>query len=306
KVDLNEDKQLSIEFPAEFKSRFNVFDTYGQKISDGKIKLVREGKSIQTEIEEGEAGISVPPGRYTLEVRSSGEIIAKQKIDIHSDKQVNVVSSQGSIFHLSLMVLGFIIVGLGGVVTFWKKKKPSYGLKLIAIGLLLAALFSSWWTVAGSTAEVSTSTKTLLKPSGIVTFTSADGVLGGDISMLPAEVSMVLNLVFLLLISSIIVVSLSMCLEHRYPRTSLVLSVLAMVLTVVSLSVFYYAFSEMAKISVGSFIGSGKLDVSIPGAGSVKVSSSWGPGLGFYTSLAGVVSLVLSLFSKKIIKKFRS
>ena len=55
--------------------------------------------------------------------------------------------------------------------------------------------------------------------------------------------------------------------------------------------------SEVANAIVGSFFGSGNLDISIPGESAfVTMSCSWGPGLGFYLFLSSFIILGIVLF----------
>jgi hypothetical protein len=72
-----------------------------------------------------------------------------------------------------------------------------------------------------------------------------------------------------------------------------------------SLIIFVYAFSQLTQVGVGSFMGSGNLDVTIPGEiEQTAISCSWGPGLGFYLLIPSLILLILTLFIKKIEKKF--
>jgi hypothetical protein len=50
------------------------------------------------------------------------------------------------------------------------------------------------------------------------------------------------------------------------------------------------------------YIGSGDIDTALPGIAENKVlSSSWGPGIGFYLGLISLILLIiLFVFSKKI------
>jgi hypothetical protein len=62
-----------------------------------------------------------------------------------------------------------------------------------------------------------------------------------------------------------------------------------------SLFVFYLAISEMTKVGVGSFIGGGKLDISIVGEEIREaVYCNWGPSMGFYLLLVSTAILILT------------
>ena len=61
--------------------------------------------------------------------------------------------------------------------------------------------------------------------------------------------------------------------------------------------------SQVTDIGVGSFSGSGDLDISIPGLQeNAVVPCSWGPGIGFYLSILAIMSMIaLSLL--KLVRK---
>jgi hypothetical protein len=147
---------------------------------------------------------------------------------------------------------------------------------------------------------VETTTNTLVIPPQIVTLTKSSEAIGGEISAVPAEVTMVLGLLALLVgvTCGSIVISL---LIRRFRRTTLIVSFLSLVLVILTLGVFYYAFSQVTQVGVGSFLGSRTLDVSIPGeVEQVAIPCSWGPGVGFYLLVLSMVLLILTFFMRRI------
>ena len=53
-------------------------------------------------------------------------------------------------------------------------------------------------------------------------------------------------------------------------------------------------------IGVGNFMGSGEVDVTLPGlVESKSIPSSWGPGIGFYLSIIVIAVLVAIFLLKK-------
>ena len=71
---------------------------------------------------------------------------------------------------------------------------------------------------------------------------------------------------------------------------------------IVSIALFYYAVSLLTELGVGSFMGSGEILTNIPGkVEGVSISSSWGPGVGFYLAILSLIIIILSA----ILKKFR-
>ena len=85
----------------------------------------------------------------------------------------------------------------------------------------------------------------------------------------------------------------------------MILSALNIVTLLLALIIFYYAFSQLTQVGVGSFMGSGMLDVSIPGeVVQINIPCSWGPGIGFYLLITSFVLLLLTLFIKRIEVRF--
>ena len=82
---------------------------------------------------------------------------------------------------------------------------------------------------------------------------------------------------------------------------SIVLSTLGIVMLIATISVFFYAMSQLTEVSVGSFMGNGDLEITLPGVAESKIlPCSWGPGVGFYLGTIAFVCLVATMFHKKI------
>ena len=65
--------------------------------------------------------------------------------------------------------------------------------------------------------------------------------------------------------------------------------------------------SELTKVGVGDFFGTGDLDISLIGEGiRTTVSSNWGPSIGFYFCItAAIIVLIIAFFNFKNILKGR-
>jgi glucan phosphoethanolaminetransferase (alkaline phosphatase superfamily) len=177
--------------------------------------------------------------------------------------------------------------------------------KLLTIGLLLIALVSPWWALSGEKATISTTTNTFVVPPQIITLTTSSNAIGGEISVVPEDVTMVLTILSLLVALTCFLLFLSLLIMKRLRKITMILSLLSIVILVLSLVVFVYAFSQLTQVGVGSFMGSGNLDVAIPGeAEPSTVSCSWGPGIGFYLLIPSLILLIITLFIKRIEGKF--
>jgi hypothetical protein len=296
---------LEVQFPAEFSLDFSIFNSYATLLSSGDIFLQRNGKTETTSIQEnGTASAMVPPGNYDILVRANGEDIAWQQIQVRGEKAMDIVTTQGSFVHMLITALGIVTVIGTLVFILWKRTLVS-GLKLLTIGLLIIALVSPWWALHGQTDTASTTTNTFLIPSQIITLTKSTDAAGGEISAVPEEVTMVLGLLSLLVAGSLLLVCISLLTMKRLRKTTMILSIFGLIVLLFSAIIFYYAFSQLTQVGVGSFLGSGPLDVTIPGeAAQANIPCSWGPGIGFYLLIASFILLILTFFIKRIETRF--
>jgi len=116
---------------------------------------------------------------------------------------------------------------------------------------------------------------------------------------------MVLGLLSLLIIISSLIIFITIFSKNKFRKTTALLSVLSVLLLIVTISIFLYAMSMLTEVGVGSFIGSGDLDTSFPGLAENKIlPSNWGPGIGFYLGVIGVVILAIVSLQKKITARF--
>ncbi|HWR28072.1 MAG TPA: hypothetical protein VN377_06525, partial [Candidatus Thermoplasmatota archaeon] len=300
-VTLDQETTVTMMFPAEFALDLSIFNSYADRLSSGEISLQRNGKTQSTPIQKnGTTTAMIPPGDYEILVHANNEEIAQQQIQVRGEKTMDLITSQGSFVHTMILYLGLLfLIGMIGFL-LWKKKL-STGIKLITISLLIIALVSPWWALNGGTDTVSTTTNTMVIPPKLITLTKSSNATGGEISAVPAEVTMVLGLLSMLVGAACLLIFFSVLTERRLRKTTLVLSVLSIVVILLTLIVFYYAFSQLTQVGVGSFMGSGTLDVTIPGHSmQTAIPCAWGPGIGFYLLIVSFVLLLLTFFMKRI------
>ena len=174
----------------------------------------------------------------------------------------------------------------------WKKNIIN-GLKISVISIILIALFSPWWSLSGGKGAISTTTKTFLYPSKLVTLTITDSVIGGEISVVTEEFTMVLDLLVFLLLISLITIVLSLIIINRFRKISNILSFLSIFIIIFIILLFFYAISQVTSVGVGSFSGNGYLDIYIPGElDSTILNCKWGPDIGFYLAIFAFMLLV--------------
>ncbi|KYK20777.1 hypothetical protein AYK24_03575 [Thermoplasmatales archaeon SG8-52-4] len=303
-VQIDNDKTMDITFPAEFELNFDITNNYGYSLSKGDISLSRYDKSESEPIDKnGKIKILVPPGKYKINVHMDGNEISRQEIDVRGDKKINILTSEESFIHTFLVYFGIILVITFLILIFWKKKVYT-GVKLLVVALLLISLFSPWWVLNGNEGEVTTTTKTLLVPPTIISFSSSPDVLGGDVSQLPSEATMVLSLLSIIILVSCLIILFTIFTKNKYKKITTILSLFSIIFLILTISIFFYAMSQITEVGVGSFIGSGDIDTSFPGIAKNKIlPSNWGPGFGFYLCLLSFMILIIYSIYSKLIKK---
>jgi hypothetical protein len=185
------------------------------------------------------------------------------------------------------------------------KKNIKVGLKIFTIGIIILAIFQPWWILNGNDESTYTSTSTYLVPSKIITTTSTQSIFGGEISLVPDEFTMVLELITLILFLTIILIISQIFIMNKFRKINLILLILSTIFLLFSIILFYIAMSEVTNVGVGSFSGLGELSVSVPGLqDNVIINCEWGFGIGIYLIFISILSNIVLNF-KKLFKIFR-
>ena len=300
-IKLTKDSSVDVVFPAEFSVELNIMDSYGYYIDKGEVQVYRENKRENFQIDKnGFAQCVIPPGIYEIKTYYDGDEISKQEIDVRGDKKIDIISSKESFLHNIIFYLGIFVVLFSIFYMFWKKKYDT-GFKLFIIGLIIIAIISPWWALSGDKYNVITSTETYLVPAKIISITSSNDVFGGEINQVPDEVPLALNLLAIILCLTGLLIFVGIFIKNRFKRISKALSFTVFLLLIIVLVLFFLVMSQITMIGVGSFIGSGDIDTSLPGiAGSQEIPSSWGPGIGFYLIILSCILFGLIFILKKV------
>jgi len=306
-ITVNGDNKIDIDFPAEFDLKLSFVNSYGISINSGNILFNRDGEKLSNEINsDGEVFITIPPGIYDMVVTVDDNEIAKQSIDVMGDKDIKILTSEGSFLHSIIMILGVLLLGFSIFLFIWKRNLKTC-IHLIAIALIVIALVMPWWSLSGDNGSISTSTNTLLVPGHIVTLTSSHSVIGGEISSGSDELTMILELLSILLILSCLVVFLGIIIKGKFEKISKILTIVGFIFMFLIIVLFLVTMSQVTKIGVGSFSGSGEIDVSLPGMQkSATILCGWGPASGFYLGIIATILIIGFTFLKigrKIIGK---
>ena len=304
----------TIAFPAEYNLTIKVFDARGNHLKGAKVIISREDKGKKKQLEEitsenGNAIFSLPPGAYYCEIYYGEELVAKRKIDIVNEKTYDVATKSEPAFLNVILVIFIILIILSAYISF-KKKDMGFFLKFLALGLIIIALLSPWWSINGYTDYSSeTSTNLFLMPTKMVTIYSSENVTAGEIGSLVKIFEFVLNFIPIMVVIGFLCFSINMILnKYNKIRFSLITFILTLMIFIGCIIIFSYAMSEFANTTVGSFYGNGILDVAIPGEKMyVDMSCNWGPAIGFYLFLISIIALVINFIldlRKILFKKF--
>jgi len=183
-----------------------------------------------------------------------------------------------------------------------------YFLKILAGSLVIIAVVSPWWMLQGSTNSVETSTTMYITPLELITKTTTVDVISGELAYLPELFIDVVSLIPLFTLLACCFIFSSMYFKKRKSKLYLLSLIFAIFMLTSSILIFSIGMNELAEVGIGSFIGSGNLDVSIAGEEmSAHIYCSWGPSAGFYLYvLSMVILLLIIIFNvKKIMEKKR-
>jgi hypothetical protein len=285
-----------------------ILNKVGNSIDSAEIILERDGKKITGTIDETAKGtLNAPPGEYFLTINKDDNPIAAQKVTIKGDKSLDLVSNHPSTLHEIVPVLFIIIGGIGAGLWYWKKKE-NHAVLLLLTFILLSSIVLPWWHLQGDTSSTETISETYLYPSTLITRTERNGIIGGEISEVPDIFNTVLSLLsIIVMISSLLILSIPF-INKKFPKITLILSIVILIFLILNVVLFYITMSEVTKIGIGDFFGSGDLSISIPGESSQEtVAANWGAGFGLYAVVIVLVgfSIVqfLPLIQQKIVRK---
>ena len=298
KITINGDEELEITFPAEFEITVYSYNCRGTPLEKAHIKVEREGKVEKIECNKnGISKIVLPPGIYDLKVYDCDEQVAKRKITIVGGRAFDVVTTKEPIFPYIVMfsAIVFLIAGIG---IFFRRKDKMFLLKIIVIAIAVIAIAQPWWNMHGTSpdSKIEMSSNIYLIPAELTTLTKGPNIEAGELGLesLPEILTNVMVLLSIAIsISCILLIANIVFNKFNKKRLAQIAFIFAVLFLVISLGVFYYATSLMAKVGVGGFLGEGDIDTSILGeGGSIKINSNWGPSFGFYLCLISTLILI--------------
>ena len=303
----------SIIFPTEFNVTNIIYDSHGNILSNVDVIVSRNGINEKGVTDEnGKIIFSLPPGIYKCVVYSDGESpTAERNIIVTSEKEITIVTTEEGLINYAIIVLMIILI-IGALFYSIKKKDILFFIKIFAIAIVIISLISPWWSVYGSQSnpKIDTSTKMYLVPTKMVIITSTHDVFAGELASLDEEFEFAVSIIPFMITISFLFIMLNIFFNKiKRTKLSFLALFIAFILLCASLTVFYLAITEMTKIIVGSSIGSGNLDISIPGEEMFEsVYCNWGFDLGFYLLLISTVLIfIINFFNiKQSLKTLKS
>jgi len=296
---IKQDEEIEIIFPVEFDINIKTIDSRGNSFTPNKVVITRENKKTEIKDNLEEINVSVPPGIYNLEIYNEKDIVSKRNIDIFNKKTLTIITKQEPLYPTVVIIISTIIIFLSILLSYIKKDK-TYFFKLIPVAVVISALFLSWWSIQGVSETINTSSNMYLLPANLITITENPMIIYGEQAYLPEIFTYVLTLLPIIAIIACIILLSSIILKKMGKNKIYLISMIFTIfLFAGSLVIYSIGMQTYNEIGVGSFIGQGDLDVSIPGGNSYLVNSQWGPGIGFYLIIFVIIWIILTMLIDK-------
>jgi hypothetical protein len=153
-----------------------------------------------------------------------------------------------------------------------------------------------WWEINGSITDLDTSTKLYIIPNNMVTITSNQNTIAGEPSFLPEEFQIAVSVIIIFTIIGCCLVFFSDILKQmEKSKIYKIVKIFTISPSIVATAIFLFALNELSSVSIGGIMGSGYLDISVPGEDKIhSVLLNWGPGIGFYIYLIPVLILLIT------------
>ncbi len=293
-LNVDDDENIKFEFPAEYEINIKIRDSRGIIFQDSTIYIQRNGKKIKISGNNDNSDNLIPPGEYLIEVKSDEDIIYRKNINIFSKSNIDIITNQNSIYNTIFTVIFVILLGL--ITAFYYLKRD---IKIIFTFLPIALIFISilfpWWSIQGSSNQISSITSMYLYPMNLITLVSSSDYTAGELAYIPDLFMQVVNIFLIITISACILISFSYYFEIiKIKKRNILFLLIGFIIFVISISLFIFALNELATITVGSIIGAGDIKSSLIQNGfDNTINSNWGLGFGFYIYLISLLLIIL-------------
>ena len=305
-IRLDSDKELDIDFPAEFQIKMRILDSRGIQMESAKIIISRNSKQLEAQTKDSKLIFSLPPSFYHVEIYDEDKLIGAREIDVFGERNFDFITTSEPFFPVVMIIIAIILIAISIVFSYVKNDKM-YFLLILPISLVIVAVVSPWWMLHSSPSQLETSTHMFLLPLELVTITTISDVISGELAFLPDIFRDYVGLIPIFSVLGCLSITSGMFFKAFNHRRFYILSLVFASLSFVgSTLIFFIGMSTLTEVGIGGFIGKGPLDVSIPGKDiAPSVSCSWGPSLGFYIYIISIVILfivITEILSKKYFK----
>ena len=298
-VEISEDKELILEFPAEYDVKFRVMDEKGLGLKNSKIEIIRNNEKLIVDNQDSETVVTIPPGSYKVKVYSDSDLIGKRDILIYGEQNYDLITNYQPSYPAIIFIIGILLIILSMILAYYKRN-IKYFYKIIIISLVLISVFLPWWEINGSTDYLNTSTQLFILPNNMITMYATENTIAGELSFLPEEFKLAMFLIVISICGGCFLLLFEEFLRKKEKITLFKMSnIFSKLAFVGSLAIFIFAMNELSKVTVGGIIGNGYLDIGVPGESQINsIFCSWGPSIGLYLYIIAVVFLLL-VFSIK-------
>jgi len=250
--------------------------------------------------------VTIPPGVYKVKIYNDENLISVRNIEIFNERSFDLITDHEPFFYMVIIFVCICIMAASLVFSYVKKIKIPILMVLVFLFLILAFILP-WWSINGSSSQLESNTNMFIMPTELVTVTSTADVVSGELAFLPDIFIDAMSIIPIFTAIGCMIL-LSSWFFKKYDKKKLyMLSIILTLLAFIgSIGVFTYGMSEFSNVGVGSLVGSGNLDVGIPGESTTgSVLSNWGPSIGFYLYLIAIIILLLYIFINRS-KKYRN
>jgi len=303
-IEISEDKELLLEFPAEYDVKFKVMDEKGLDLKNSNIEIKRNNKRIIIDSQESESIVTIPPGSYQVKVYSDYDLIGQRNILIYGEQNYDLITKYQPSYPMIVIMVGILLIVLSIILAYFKNN-IKYFYKLLIISLVLISVFMPWWEINGSTDYLNTSTQLFIFPNNMITMSTTDNTIAGELSFLPEEFKLAMFFIIISIVGGCFLLLFEEFLRKKEKFTLYKMSnIFSKLAFVGAMVIFLVAINELSKVSVGGIFGNGYLDIGVPGENQIyPVFCSWGPSIGLYLYIIAIVFLLLIFSIKYLIDK---
>jgi hypothetical protein len=302
-IEINQDKEIFVKFPAEYQLKFKTLDLRGTPIEISKIILFRDNKKLEIKNQKTETIVTIPPGSYQLQIYNNDEIIGIRNIDVYGEQTYDIITNYQPIYPTFVIIITIIFLIIALIFLYYRKEFKYFYI-IIMISLLIISVFLPWWEINGSNPGIKTSTNLYLIPNNFITIISTEDTIIGEASYLPIEFQTVITLMIIFTISVCFMLILNEFIKKLdKKRINQIIKILIVLSMIGTLSIFIIAINELSNASIGGIFGKDYLEIGVPGESKIySILSNWGLSIGFYIYLIPCIIFVFVLNIDKIRK----